>query len=431
MVKILKIVAREILDSRGNPTVEAEVLLSDGTCGIASVPSGASTGEREALELRDGDRSRFNGKGVLCAVKNINEIIAPKLVGTVPFAQEEIDKLMIKMDGTPFKTKLGANAILAVSMAVCRASANSKKIQLYEYLNSLFDNKKMSLPIPMFNVINGGAHANSGIDFQEFMIAPISAKTFAQAYRMGAEVFASLKNLLKKEGLLTGFGDEGGFAPNINNNEKPLQLISKAIKNAGYVLGVDFKIALDIAGSEFFDKNKNKYVLAKSGEGEKTSKQLSALYQKLIKKYSIFSIEDPFDQNDRQAFEQFTKANGKTVQVVGDDLFVTNIKFIKEGIKEKLANSVLIKLNQIGTVTETLQAISLAQKNKMQCIISHRSGETEDTFIADLAVATGSGEIKSGSVCRGERIAKYNRLIRIEEQTRGKIKLFSLKSMEK
>ena len=426
MVKISKIHAREILDSRGNPTVECSVTLSDGAVGTASVPSGASTGEREALELRDGDKTRFFGKGVLKAASNVNEIIAPKLIGLSPFAQEEIDQIMLNLDGTEFKTRLGANAILSVSMSVCRASAASKKVELYKYINTLFGEQKMCLPIPMFNVINGGAHASSGIDFQEFMIAPVSAKTFSQAYRMGAEVFASLKGELKKENLLSGVGDEGGFAPNIASNEKPLKLIAKAIKNAGYVLGKDFKIALDVAASEFFSKDKNKYVLSKSGEGEKSAKQLSSLYEKLAEKYSIFSIEDPFDQNDKGAFSAFTNKVGGRLQIVGDDLFVTNIKFIREGIRQKQANSVLIKLNQIGTVTETLRAISLAKKNKMQCIISHRSGETEDTFISDLAVGTGSGEMKSGSLCRGERIAKYNRLLRIEEMEGGNIKLFSI-----
>ena len=426
MVKISKIHAREILDSRGNPTVECSVTLSDGAVGTASVPSGASTGEREALELRDGDKTRFFGKGVLKAASNVNEIIAPKLIGLSPFAQEEIDQIMLNLDGTEFKTRLGANAILSVSMSVCRASAASKKVELYKYINTLFGEQKMCLPIPMFNVINGGAHASSGIDFQEFMIAPVSAKTFSQAYRMGAEVFASLKGELKKENLLSGVGDEGGFAPNIASNEKPLKLIAKAIKNAGYVLGKDFKIALDVAASEFFSKDKNKYVLSKSGEGEKSAKQLSSLYEKLAEKYSIFSIEDPFDQNDKGAFSAFTNKVGGRLQIVGDDLFVTNIKFIREGIRQKQANSVLIKLNQIGTVTETLRAISLAKKHKMQCIISHRSGETEDTFISDLAVGTGSGEMKSGSLCRGERIAKYNRLLRIEEMEGGNIKLFSI-----
>lgn len=427
MVKIKEVKAREILDSRGNPTVEAEVILSDGTCAIASVPSGASTGEREALEMRDGDKNRFFGKGVLCAVNNIKNIIAPKLIGKNPFEQENIDRIMLDLDGTEFKTNLGANAILAVSMAVCRASAISQKKPLYVYLNEFFAGKKMCLPRPMFNVINGGAHASSSVDFQEFMIMPVSAKTFAEAYRVGAEIFASLKKLLKEKGFSTGVGDEGGFAPNLASNEMPLKLIAKAVEKAGYKLGVDVKLALDVAASEFFNKNSGNYSLTKSGEGEKTYKNLLSIYKKLVEKYSIVSIEDPFDQNDKSAFCEITKQLGHKIQVVGDDLFVTNVKFIQEGIKQKQANSVLIKLNQIGSVTETIKAISLAQKNKMQCIISHRSGETDDTFISDLAVACGAGEIKSGSLSRGERIAKYNRLVRIEENEKGKLKLFSLK----
>lgn len=431
MVKIKEIKAREILDSRGNPTVEAQVVLSDGTFAIASVPSGASTGEREAMEKRDGDKKRFFGKGVLGAVKNVNEIIAPKLVGQNPFDQGKIDSIMLALDGTEFKTKLGANAILAVSMAVCRASAISKKLPLYAYLNTFFESKKMCMPRPMFNVINGGAHASSSVDFQEFMIVPTSAKTFREAYKVGAEVFASLKKLLKSKNLLAGVGDEGGFAPNVSSNEMPLKLIAKAVSNAGYKLGVDVAIALDVAASEFFDEKTQKYNLNKSGEGTKSAQQLISIYKRLIKKYSIISIEDPFDQNDKRAFCEITKQLGGSIQIVGDDLFVTNVKFIEEGIKQKQANSVLIKLNQIGSVSETINAIKLAQKNKMQCIISHRSGETEDTFIADLAVASGAGEIKSGSLSRGERIAKYNALQRIEENECGKIKLFSLKKFVK
>lgn len=411
MSYITKIKAYEILDSRGNPTIEVQVETKSGACGRASVPSGASTGKNEALELRDGDENRYGGKGVLKAVLNVNKKIAPKLIGKSVLNQSEIDNLLIKLDGTKNKSKLGANAILGVSLAVCRAGACFKNKPLYQYLGT-----KKSLPMPFFNVINGGQHADSSVDFQEYMIVPVGAKNFKDALRMGSEVFHMLKSVLKKKGFSTGVGDEGGFAPNLKSNEMPLKLICEAIKKAGYNLGEDFAIALDVAGSEFYDEKKNKYVLAKSGEGEKTTDEMISYFARLVKKYPIISIEDPLAETDKQGFVKITKKLGDRIQIVGDDLFVTNLEFLQQGINEKQANAILIKPNQIGTLTETLNVVKVAQKNGFKTMISHRSGETCDTFIADLAVATGSGQIKSGSVCRGERICKYNRLLEIEQK---------------
>ncbi len=403
--------ARQILDSRGNPTVEVEVLTAEGYVGRASVPSGASTGEYEACELRDGDKSLYLGKSVLKAIENIEQHIAPLLEGIAEVSdQAAIDNLLIEADGTENKSKFGANAILAVSMACAKAAAEEAGLELYRYLGGTF---AKTLPVPLMNVINGGAHADNNLDFQEFMIVPHGFKNFSDALRAGVEIFHNLKKVLTEKKLATTVGDEGGFAPNLNSNEEALQLLTSAIEKAGYKIGTQVSFALDVAASSFFKDGK--YNL--DGEGvKKTSAEMVDLYEKLCNKYPIVSIEDGLDENDWDGWKLLTERLGTKVQLVGDDLFVTNPKLLAKGIEKKVANSILIKLNQIGTVTETLQAIELAKVNGYTTIISHRSGETEDAFIADLAVATNSGQIKTGSASRTDRIAKYNQLIRIEEE---------------
>jgi enolase len=411
MLAIKALDAFEILDSRGNPTVRVVVGLSNGAQTVASVPSGASTGEHEALELRDGDPKRFGGKGVRHAVSNVTNLIAPKLIGLDPTRQRDIDRLMIDLDGTQDKSKLGANAILGVSMAVARAGALATGKPLYEYLCT---GTPRLMPVPMMNVINGGTHADNSLDFQEFMLMPHGAPTFAEALRYGAEVFHALQRLLKKRGLATSVGDEGGFAPKLASNDEACELIVEAIKAAGLVPGKQVSIALDPAASAFFaDGN---YQLAKSGAGTRTSAQMLDLYAHWIDTYPIVSIEDGFDENDWRGFRDMNARLGKRLQIVGDDLYVTNTRFIKRGIDEQATNAVLIKLNQIGTVTETIEAIDMCRRANWRFVISHRSGETEDTFIADFAVAMAGGQIKTGSLCRSERIAKYNRLIEIERE---------------
>ncbi|MBB6062415.1 enolase [Thermosipho japonicus] len=409
-IEIIDVFAREVLDSRGNPTVEVEVMLEDGSTGRAIVPSGASTGKFEALELRDGDKKRYLGKGVLKAVENVNEVIAPKLLGLNAYDQVYIDNVLLELDGTENKSKLGANAILGVSMAVARAAANSLQLPLYKYLGGV--NAKV-LPVPFMNVINGGAHADNNLDIQEFMIVPAGAPSFREALRYGSETFHALKKILKEAGHVTAVGDEGGFAPNLKNNEEAIQVLIQAIQAAGYEPGKDIFIALDVAASEFYNEETGKYFI---DGNEKTVDELIEYYKTLIEKYPIISIEDPFDQEDWKAYQKFNKEVGNRVQIVGDDLYVTNVKRLQKGIELKATNSILIKLNQIGSVTETLNAIELAKTNNMTNVISHRSGETEDTFIADLAVATNAGMIKTGSLSRSERIAKYNQLLRIEEE---------------
>jgi enolase len=401
----------EILDSRGNPTLRAYVTLDDGTTASASVPSGASTGENEAVELRDDDPKRYSGKGVLRAVANVEREIAPKIVGMDPEGQAEIDRLMIALDGTPNKARLGANAILGVSMATARAAASSAGLPLYEYLGSPAATR---IPVPMMNVINGGMHADNSVDFQEFMIMPIGAPSFAEALRYGAETFHALKGILKKSKYATAVGDEGGFAPNLRSNDEACEVIVQAIEKAGYRPGQDIAIALDPAASSFMENGI--YDLAKSGQGKKTSTEMTAQYRDWISKFPIVSIEDGLGESDWDGFRAHTEALGRRIQIVGDDIYVTNVRFIERGIKEKTTNSVLIKLNQIGTVTETIQAIELCRKAGWTFVISHRSGETEDTFMADFAVAMGGGQIKTGSACRSERIAKYNRLLEIESE---------------
>ncbi len=410
--------ALEILDSRGNPTLRVILALSNGTVASASVPSGASTGENEAVELRDGDKGRYGGKGVRKAVANVNEAIAPKVIGLDPARQAEIDRLMIDLDGTPNKGKLGANAILGVSMAVARAAAQTAGIPLYAYLGG---SGAIRIPVPMMNILNGGKHAENSVDFQEFMIMPIGAPAFAEALRYGAETFHALRDILKKKGYSTGVGDEGGFAPNLKSNDEACQVIVGAIEAAGYKPGKDIAIALDPAASSFYQEGI--YDLAKSGQGKKNSPEMINLYANWIKSYPIVSIEDGLAENDWQGFQAMTAVLGKKIQIVGDDIFVTNTRFISRGIQENASNSVLIKLNQIGTVTETIEAIHLCRRAGWSFVISHRSGETEDTFLADFAVAMGGGQIKTGSVCRSERIAKYNRLLEIEAEL-GKAGVF-------
>jgi len=409
--QIASVHALEILDSRGNPTLRAVVRLAGGIVASASVPSGASTGENEAVELRDGDKRRYGGKGVLKAVKNVNQTIAPRLVGMDPSRQAEIDRLMIELDGTPNKGKLGANAILGVSMAVARAAAAAAGLPLYAYLGGP---GACALPVPMMNILNGGKHADNSVDFQEFMAMPVGAPTFAEALRYGAETFHALRNILQKKGYSTGVGDEGGFAPNLKSNEEACEVIIDAIRSAGYKPGKDVAIAIDPAASSFFEDGS--YNLSKSGQGRKTSGQLIALYQDWVKKFPIVSIEDGLAENDWDGFKKQTQAMGEKVQIVGDDLYVTNTRFIEKGIQEQATNAVLVKLNQIGTVTETIQSIQLCRKAGWGYVISHRSGETEDAFMADFAVAMGGGQIKTGSACRSERIAKYNRLLEIESE---------------
>ncbi|MCX8044802.1 MAG: phosphopyruvate hydratase [Desulfobacterota bacterium] len=409
--KITEIKALEILDSRGNPTLRAFVTLDNGITASASVPSGASTGENEAVELRDGDKKRYGGKGVLKAVANVNKIIAPKLIGMDPARQADIDYRMIELDATPNKKKLGANAILGVSMAVARAAAAAAGIPLYAYLGGT---GAVRLPVPMMNILNGGKHADNSVDFQEFMVMPIGAPTFAEALRYGAETFAALKDILKKKGHVTSVGDEGGFAPNLGSNDEACDVIVEAIKKAGYKPGKDVAIALDPAASSFYEETA--YNLSKSRQGKKTTADMIALYKKWIEKYPIVSIEDGLAENDWQGFQKLTAQLGSKIQIVGDDLYVTNTKFIARGIKEKSTNAVLIKLNQIGTVTETVEAIQMCRQAGWGFVISHRSGETEDAFMADFAVAMGGGQIKTGSACRSERICKYNRLLEIEAE---------------
>lgn len=412
MSEIIDIAAREILDSRGNPTVEVEVYLESGIVGRAAVPSGASTGENEALELRDGDKKRYLGKGVSKAVANVEEKILPAVAGFDSVDQVGLDNLLLELDGTATKKKLGANAILGVSMANAKAAAEYCGLPLFRYIGG--SNAKV-LPVPMMNILNGGAHSDAPVDIQEFMIMPKGAVCYSEALRMGAEVFHALKSILKGMGLSTAVGDEGGFAPSLKNNEQALEVIVKAIKQAGYVPGKDIFIALDAAASEFFDATKKKYVFKKSDKSVKTSEQMVEFYAKLIKKYPIISIEDGLAENDWKGWKFMTDELGDKIQIVGDDLFVTNTKFLEKGIKMGAANSILIKLNQIGTVTETLDAISMANRAGYTAVVSHRSGETEDATIADLSVAVNAGQIKTGSLCRTDRVCKYNQLLRIEE----------------
>lgn len=402
--------AREILDSRGNPTIEAEVVLEDGITGRAAVPSGASTGENEAVELRDGDELRYLGKGVQQAVQNVNERIFAEIQGLDALDQTLIDETMLALDGTSTKSELGANAILAVSLATARAAAASLEIPLYRYIGGA--NAK-TLPVPMMNILNGGAHADNNVDFQEFMVMPVGAENFAEALRVGAEIFHNLKSVLKSRGYSTSVGDEGGFAPNLKSNEEAVETILEAIEKAGYRAGDNVMIALDPAASEFYSNGK--YVFKKSDKRELSSDEMAAYWADWCDKYPIISIEDGMAENDWSGWVSLTDQIGDRVQLVGDDLFVTNVRFLEKGIEEGAANAILIKVNQIGTLTETLDAIELAKTNNMTAIISHRSGETEDTFIADLAVATNAGQIKTGSLCRSDRIAKYNQLLRIEE----------------
>jgi enolase len=411
-MEITKITGREILDSRGNPTVEADVHLADGSLGRAAVPSGASTGEHEAVELRDGDKSRYMGKGTRTAVKNINDHIAPSLLGADAEQQSQIDRLMIGLDGTPNKSRLGANAILAVSMAVARASAASQQTPLYRYLGGV---GACLLPVPMMNILNGGAHADNSVDPQEFMIAPYGAEKFSEALRWGAEVFHTLKGVLKKRGYSTSVGDEGGFAPNLKSNDEALEVVLEAITQAGYTPGDQIGIALDPAASEFYDAKAKKYIFKKSDKSERTSEQMAGFWAEWVRQYPIVSIEDGMAEDDWDGWKLLTELLGKKIQLVGDDLFVTNSERLALGIERGVANSILIKVNQIGTLTETLEAMKMAADAGYTSMVSHRSGETEDAFIADLAVATGAGQIKTGSASRTDRVAKYNQLLRIEE----------------
>lgn len=413
MSLIEQIIARQIFDSRGNPTVEVDVLTENGFLGRAAVPSGASTGSHEAVELRDGDKSRYMGKGVLKAVANANEIIAPELVGASVFEQNLIDKIMLELDGTPNKGKLGANAILGVSLAVAKAAAQEAGMPLYRYVGGVSAN---TLPVPMMNILNGGSHADNSIDFQEFMIMPLGAKSFTEAMRMGSEVFHNLAKVLKSQKMSTNVGDEGGFAPNIKSNEEALKVVIQAIEAAGYRPGEDIVIAFDAAASEFYDADSKMYVFKKSTGDKLTSSQMADFWADLAKRYPIVSIEDGMAEDDWEGWKQLTDKIGKTVQLVGDDLFVTNVKRLQEGINKGVGNSILVKVNQIGSLSETIDAVNLAKKNAYTSIMSHRSGETEDNTIADLAVALNTGQIKTGSCSRSDRMAKYNQLLRIEEE---------------
>jgi enolase len=425
MSNIAAIHAREVLDSRGNPTVEAEVFLGDGSMGRAIVPSGASTGEHEAVELRDGDTNRFLGKGVLKAVENVNGEIAEALANWDAFDQRGLDHKMIELDGTETKGRLGANAILAVSMAAARASAASLDVPLYRYLGGAGAN---TLPTPMMNILNGGAHADSNVDFQEFMVMPVGAPSFSEALRWGVEVFHTLKGVLKKRGYNTAVGDEGGFAPSVKSNVEAVEVVLEAISKAGYKPGEEIAIALDPAASEFYQDGK--YVFKKSDKSTKSSDEMVKFWAKWVKDYpAIVSLEDGLAENDWDGWQNLTKELGGKIQLVGDDIFVTNIEIFGEGIEKGIANSILIKLNQIGTVSETLDAIDLGRRNGYTSVISHRSGETEDTFIADLAVATGAGQIKTGSASRTDRIAKYNQLLRIEEELGATSRFLGLKAL--
>ena len=413
MTEIAAIHAREVLDSRGNPTVEADVVLESGALGRAIVPSGASTGEHEAVELRDGDKSHYLGKGVLKAVENVESILAPELTGMDAANQRMLDQTMVSLDGTDNKGRLGANAILAVSMAAARASANQLGIPLYRYLGGV---NASVLPTPMMNILNGGAHADNNVDFQEFMVMPVGAERFSDALRWGVEVFHTLKGVLKKKGYNTAVGDEGGFAPSLKSNTEAIEVILEAIELAGYKPGEDVAIALDPASSEFYDADKGKYVFKKSDKSEKSSEEMVAFYENWVRQYPIVSLEDGLAENDWAGWKVLTRELGNKIQLVGDDIFVTNTELFQKGIEEGVGNSILIKLNQIGTVSETLECIELGRRYGYTSVISHRSGETEDTFIADLAVATGVGQIKTGSASRTDRIAKYNQLLRIEEE---------------
>ncbi len=426
MTEIVSIHAREILDSRGNPTVEADVILESGAMGRAAVPSGASTGEHEAVELRDGDKSHYQGKGVLQAVENVESILSPELCGIDASNQRLIDQTMIALDGTPNKGRIGANAILAVSMACSRAAANALRIPLYRYLGGIH---ACTLPTPMMNILNGGAHADNNVDFQEFMIMPAGAESFAEALRWGTEVFHTLKSVLKAKGLNTSVGDEGGFAPSLKSNTEAIELVLEAISKAGYKPGEDIFVALDPASSEFYDKEKKKYVFKKSDKSEHTSEQMSRYWESWTKQYPIISLEDGLAEDDWEGWQFLTKTLGDRVQLVGDDIFVTNTERLQRGIDEAVGNSILIKVNQIGTVSETMEAIDLARRYGYTSVISHRSGETEDTFIADLAVATGAGQIKTGSLSRTDRIAKYNQLLRIEEELGQAAQFLGLESV--
>lgn len=411
MIYIDDIFADEVLDSRGNPTIRATIALNNGITCNAIVPSGASTGKREALELRDGDKSRFLGKGVLNACKNVNTTIAEKLIGLSPFNQSEIDNIMKNLDGSDNYSKLGANAVLGISMAITKAAAYALEIPLYRYIGGVNAN---ILPVPMLNIINGGSHADNTVDFQEYMIMPLGFNTFRDALKASAEVYGHLKNILKENGHITSIGDEGGFAPNLKNNEEPIEMILKAIKKAGYKDGEQIAIALDVASSEFVDDKKEYFLSAENRRLD--SKELVSYYESLCAKYPIVSIEDGLSEDDWEGWKYLTDRLGGKIQLVGDDLFVTNEKILREGIDKNIANAVLIKPNQIGSVTQTMQAVRLAQRNKYKCIMSHRSGESEDTFIADFAVGLNMGEIKTGSTARSERIAKYNRLLEIENE---------------
>ncbi len=433
MAKIERVRGREILDSRGHPTVEADVILTSGLMGRAAVPSGASTGEHEALELRDGDKSRYLGKGVRRAAENINKVIAPRLRGRNPADQAALDRLLIELDGTPTKSRLGANAILAVSMAAARAAAAAAKLPLYRYLGGA---KANTLPVPMMNILNGGAHADNSVDLQEFMIMPLGARKFSEALRMGVEVFHQLKAVLKKRGYSTAVGDEGGFAPNLKSNVEAIELILEAIYAAGYQPGTEVALALDAAASEFYDKpaepagsryRQGKYVFKKSDGSVRTAEEMVAFYANWVRQYPIVSLEDGLAEDDWVGWKALTRELGGKIQLVGDDLFVTNTERLRRGIQKGIANSILIKLNQIGTVTETLDAIKLAHQHGYTAVVSHRSGETEDTFIADFVVATGVGQIKTGSASRTDRVAKYNQLLRIEEELGPRARFFALR----
>jgi enolase len=425
LMKIEKVHGREILDSRGNPTVEVEITLEGGVVGRGAVPSGASTGVREALELRDGDKKRYLGKGVSKAVANVNGEIAKALAGRKS-EQRAIDEQMIALDGTPNKGRLGANALLGVSMALARANASNARVPLYTHLARLYEKKADAtgglLPVPMMNILNGGAHADSSVDFQEFMVMPVGAASFAEALRTGAEIFHTLRGILKKKGYSTGVGDEGGFAPSLSSNREAVEVVLEAITQAGYKAGEDVFVALDVASSELWDDSGKRYEFKKSGDQPRTADQLVKLYEDWVRQYPIISIEDGLAEGDWDGWKALTSALGDRVQLVGDDVFVTNPEILKRGIAEKVANALLVKLNQIGTVTETLDAVAMARDAGYASVISHRSGETEDTTIADLAVATGAGQIKTGSASRTDRVAKYNQLLRIEEElgSRGK-----------
>ena len=427
MSLIEEIIARQIFDSRGNPTVEVDVITENGIIGRAAVPSGASTGKHEAVELRDNDKSIYMGKSVLKAVANVNDIIAPELIGSHVFEQNLIDRLMIDLDGTPNKGKLGANAILGVSLALAKAAAQEAGLPLYRYIGGVSAN---TLPVPMMNIINGGSHADNSIDFQEFMIMPTGAKSFTEAMRMGSEIFHNLAKVLKSKGMSTNVGDEGGFAPNIASNEEALKTVIQAIETAGYRPGEDVMIAFDAASSEFYDSETKLYHFKKSTGDKLTSSQMASFWADLVKRYPIVSIEDGMDEDDWTGWAELTKLVGDKVQLVGDDLFVTNVTRLQEGIDKGIANSILVKVNQIGSLTETISAVNLAKRNSYTSIMSHRSGETEDNTIADLAVALNCGQIKTGSCSRSDRMAKYNQLLRIEEEL-GEAAYFPGKKMRK